>query len=87
MNKINEYRTRLDIIDDNIANLLIERLSLVEKIGIEKKKTNLPVLDSAREESIKNRLSKISKTSLEKNYLLKIYDNIMKISKEVQIKD
>ena len=51
-------RKRVDEIDDGIAGLFAERLSLVEEIAGAKKKAGLPILDAAREREIADRLAK-----------------------------
>ncbi len=82
---IQEYRKKLDTIDDEITELLLERLKIVKKIGEEKKKQNIAVLDKGREEAIKERLASFCDDDNEKNYILNIYENIMSESKSVQM--
>ena len=54
---IEEIRNKIDRIDDDLARLFAERLSLVEKIAIKKKEENQPVLNTAREREIITRLT------------------------------
>ncbi len=81
---IGEFRRELDKIDDKISQLLLDRLSFVKRIGEEKKKIAKPVLDSKREDEIKERLKKNCETEDQKEYLLSIYESIMTESKKVQ---
>ena len=55
---IAEIRDQIDKIDDDLVRLFVERLSLVEEIAAKKKDENLPVLNSARELEIMDRLTK-----------------------------
>lgn len=52
MDRIDDLRAEIDEIDDKIKALLIKRLDLSRKIGIEKKKSNLAVYDANREKCI-----------------------------------
>ncbi len=85
MNNIEEYRKELNRIDDEIADLLLERLYYVEKIGKEKKKEGIAVLDKNREREIKDRLSEIADNQHEKDYIINIYEAIITESKNVQV--
>lgn len=82
--KIAEYRSQLDLIDDEIASLLLKRLALVKKIGEEKRKRGFSVTDQGREEEIRARLSRIAREEEEASYLLEIYQGIMDASKRAQ---
>ncbi len=81
---IQEYRKKLDNIDDKVTSLLLERLALVKKIGQEKQKQHIAVLDKGREEAIKERLALHCNSDEEKAYILTIYESIMNQSKRVQ---
>ncbi len=81
---IQEYRKHLDAIDDKVASLLLERLQIVKKIGDEKKKQGIAVLDKGREDKIKERLSRLCEGQHEKDYVLAIYEKIMMESKNMQ---
>lgn len=54
---IDEYRKKIDGIDDKIAALYNERMALAKEIGIEKAKNNSFVTDRSREKSIINRVT------------------------------
>lgn len=83
MNKIEELRNEIDILDDDIVQLLIKRFSLVKEISIEKSKNGIAILDNIRETKIKERIK--SKISAEYFiYVDRIYDSIFSESKAYQ---
>ena len=82
---INELRGKIDTIDNQIIELLDERFDVAKAIGEEKKKNNIQVLDSKREQVILDKVdSKASKEHAE--YIKQIYIKIMEESKEYQNK-
>ena len=82
---INELREKIDTIDNQIIELLDERFDVAKAIGEEKKKNNIQVLDSKREQVILDKVdSKASKEHAE--YIKQIYIKIMEESKECQNK-
>jgi len=75
------YRFCINIIDDLLVFLLNCRFSIVLKIGQYKKKHNIAVLDSSRETSLLNRLSKKEKYP---NMIKSIWLSILDFSKNLQ---
>ncbi|HCL56794.1 MAG TPA: prephenate dehydratase [Spirochaetia bacterium] len=57
---IDEYRKKIDSIDENIIHLLTERVKCAEEIGKIKKSQNLPIFVPSREKAILERLVKIN---------------------------
>ncbi|MEK7522724.1 MAG: chorismate mutase, partial [Patescibacteria group bacterium] len=76
--KLEILRKQIDEIDESIVILLVKRIKIVEKVGLLKKKQNIPVLDSAR-------WQKIIKSK--KGYIKKIWETIheeaLKIEKSI----
>ena len=60
MDKIDNLRRSIDIIDDKIMTLLEERFSLSMKIGELKKLTKTAILNTKREDAILNKTLKYS---------------------------
>ncbi len=86
MNKeILDQREILDKIDKEIANLLLQRLDCIKKIGNIKKENKLPIYDGDRESEIKEKMKMYSNSEEECCYLVKIYENIMDVSKREQM--
>jgi len=74
-NQLEDLRKQIDGIDESIVNLLAKRMKIVEKVGLLKKKQNIPTLDSAR-------WQKIIKTK--KGFVKKIWEIIHKEALKVE---
>ena len=84
MNKeILENRERIDAADEQIFDLLLERLDAVTAIGHIKKLEGLPVLDQERENAIYAKID-ARFSSAEANFLKSIYQLIITESKKVE---
>ncbi len=75
MDEIDELRMEIDEIDEDILKLIEERLIVAKKIGQIKRSQGLEIYDPKREEEILDRIS--SKTSLQKDFINKIFKDIM----------
>jgi len=86
MNKdIQKNRDKIDSIDNQIFDLLIDRLDSVTTIGYIKKEQGLPVLDQNRENAIYAKIdAKFS--AIEADFLKNIYQSIITESKRVEEK-
>ena len=82
MDKINELRDKIDLLDDEIMSLLDKRLSLGIKIGNQKSISKTSILDTKREQFILNKTSKCSHSP----EIDDIYKLIMNKSKLLQRK-
>lgn len=69
-------RSKIDKIDKKLEKHLLKREKIAKEIGKTKKELGLPIQNSEREKEI---LSKI-----ESPYVKKIFEHIIKASKEVQ---
>ena len=84
MNKeILENRERIDAADEQIFDLLLERLDAVTAIGHIKKLEGLPVLDQERENAIYAKID-ARFSSAEAGFLKSIYQSIITESKKVE---
>ena len=81
--ELSELRARIDIVNDEILKLFLERMDLVEQIGDYKKAHGLPTLDRKREEAI---LQKVADSTEEeyRSYAIKFFKYIMDLGKEYQ---
>ena len=86
MNKdIQKNRGKIDSIDNQIFDLLMDRLDAVTTIGYIKKEEGLPVLDQNRENAIYAKIdAKFS--AIEADFLKNIYQSIIAESKRVEEK-
>ncbi len=86
MNKdIQKNRYKIDAIDNQIFELLIDRLDAVSTIGYIKKEEGFPVLDQRRENAIYAKIdAKFS--AIEADFLKNIYQSVITESKRVEEK-
>jgi len=81
MNKLIELRKKIDSLDEEIFDLLEKRMNLSKEIKDVKKKENISVLDSGREQEI---LDKIYSRDHFGEEIGDIYKKIMNVSKDLQ---
>ena len=85
MNALYKLRDKVDAIDTEILDLLSKRMEIVEKISVQKKITNLPIVDKKREEQVKrNWTSKAKSLDLQNKQVQNILEEILEMSKENQ---
>ena len=80
--KINEIRTQIDAIDDQIGDLFSKRLQLCRIIGDLKRTNNLPIFNELREQEILNKVSKKDPDNAE--HIRQLYSEIFKICRKIQ---
>ena len=84
MSKLEEEREIINEIDEEMISLFIKRMAAVSMVAEYKLENNISVLDSIREDSIKERnLELLSNKVLEKYYLT-FFDGVLKSSKDYQ---
>jgi len=83
MDDLDNLRTGINEIDNQIFSLLIQRLGLVYSIGEVKKKNNLEILDKERENNIYSRIDSQYK-GRNGLFLKDIYKTVMNESKRIQ---
>ena len=84
MNKdIKTIREKIDMIDREVFQLLINRLNAVIDIGEIKKQEGLPILDEGREQAIYNKIDSLF-SEKEATFLKNIYQSIITESKKAE---
>ena len=84
MNKeIETIRKKIDTIDQEVFQLLIDRLNAVTDIGEIKKQEGLPILDEGREQAIYNKIDSLF-SEKEATFLKNIYLSIFTESKKAE---
>lgn len=84
MNKdIETIREKIDTIDKEVFQLLINRLNAVTDIGEIKKQEGLPILDESREQAIYNKIDSLF-SEKEATFLKNIYQSIITESKKAE---
>ena len=81
--ELNDYRQKLDKIDDELLSLFIERMNIAAEIAAWKKENSLPVLDVRRE---KEKLRTLEEKSPEEfsDYTVSLFSLIMELSRSQQ---
>ncbi len=81
--QIDELRSKIDIIDRQIAALFCERIDIAADIGAIKKENAVPVLDGQREkEVLRNAVTCVPQDI--KPYAERLFTEIMRLSREFQ---
>ncbi|MEC7822689.1 MAG: chorismate mutase [Candidatus Neomarinimicrobiota bacterium] len=84
MNKdIETIREKIDTIDKEVFQLLIDRLNAVTDIGEIKKQEGLPILDQSREQVIYDKIDSLF-SEKEAMFLKNIYQSIITESKKAE---
>ena len=83
MKNIQELRGNIDTIDDQIAKLFVERMSVAREIGKLKAESNKVVADGVREREIINRVTKDMPEEI-KLYGKQMFDELFSLSKAYQ---
>lgn len=83
---LEEQRKKIDCLDQKIVNLLEERMDVVRNIATIKAENELSVLDSSREKEVLNKVSSYVKHPEYQVPIVKLYEEIMSLSREFQTK-
>jgi chorismate mutase/prephenate dehydratase len=81
--KLQEIRSQLDQIDDQMTALFAKRMNLVTEVAAYKKEKGLPILDTGRERQIINRVTQEAGKDLER-YTKLLYQTIFNVSRAYQ---
>ena len=83
---LRSLRVEIDNIDDKILQLIVERTSIVDQIGI-LKENNSEVVDTNRESKIIKRLLNLHKGNFSKDSIVRIWREIFHTSANIQLKE
>ena len=81
---INVIRNKIDLLDEQILDLLMQRFSISKEIGKIKASDGINIGDPNREKEIIDRLAEKLEGKLEKNDIAAIFGPIYHISKKLQ---
>lgn len=86
-----DIRDQLDLIDQEIMKLLVQRMSMAAAMADAKKGTTLPLFDYSREQDILKKLPGCCKAPAEKQSRIcsagiKVYEEILRQSRRIQAK-
>ena len=83
---INSLRKIIDELDDQMIDLVVQRLAIAKEIGDIKETNGIEVIDPYRESQIINRFAEKLAGTLEKKDITAIFEPIYSISKRLQKK-
>ena len=81
--ELSELRTKIDAIDDQLAELYDQRMKLIKEVGEEKAKTNHYVQDLTRENAIIRRVTKEVDTDV-RVYCKQVFETLFETSRAYQ---
>ena len=84
MNELEKLRSEIEIVDEKMKKLFLERMSIILGIKKYKDEHNTLYYDKEREDYLKSKYS--SDISIFKDEYLKFLDDIFEISKELMVK-
>jgi len=84
---LSDLRKKIDETDDKIVELLLERFEVVKNIAEYKKARGLEIFQQAREAEVLQNISDKIDNPEYKEYILKIYAEILETSKLLQHKE
>jgi len=82
---LNNIRTDISNIDEQMVNLIVRRMQLVLEVAKYKQENHLPVLDKSRERDILNRVTGIGEEGFEE-YLKTLFSVLFDMSRSYQIR-
>ena len=76
--KLEDYRDKIDEIDEGLVKLLNKRAEIVMKIKKLKEKQDVPLYDAKREEDLINNIVKYNKGPLYNDNIIQIFESILR---------
>lgn len=90
MNKLEEYREEIDRINYDLAELIAERMDVVEKVGEYKKENDMEIKDEGREKVVKEQFAEVFKNKDLPPERGRLFANLlieMAVNEELEVKD
>ena len=81
--KLEEYREKIDTVDEKLVALFAERMELSRAIAEYKKENGLPVLDASREKEKLDRVAEQTPAEL-REYTRRLYKLLFELSRDYQ---
>ena len=82
--KIDDWRIRIDELNDELITLLNKRATYATEIGKLKKEMGLPVFDAAREQAVLESVATLTKGPLSPESIKNIFQVIMQETRKVE---
>jgi chorismate mutase len=84
---IEDWRRRIDELDQQLVALLSERARAAVEIGALKKNTNLPIYEPDRERIVFENVQRLNRGPLPGREMVRIYERIMDVMRNIQKKE
>lgn len=85
MDDLNKLREEINKIDEQLLDLIAQRIGVVKAVGEYKKEKGLPVVDKKREEELLQKLIlRGEKYSLDESIIRKVWKNFFEIAYELE---
>lgn len=85
MNDLNKLREEINKIDEQLLDLIAQRIGVVKAVGEYKKERGLPIVDKKREEELLQKLIlRGEKYSLDESIIRKVWKNFFEIAYELE---
>lgn len=84
MDKLEDYRKKIDKIDKEILNQFLKRMDIVKKIADVKKENNIDIFDEKREKEILKKKTQTIENEEIKEITKRLFEKIMDLSKDYQ---
>ncbi len=76
-NKLNTYRTQIDVVDNKILEVIAKRMEIVDNIGLLKKDNNVAILQTERwNEMLQKMIKNGEENKLSEKFILTLYKAI-----------
>ena len=82
--ELSELRSKIDVIDKQLLELINQRAEVVFEIGELKRKNNMAVYDPTREKVIEEKLIKMNTGPMPNASVVKIFKTIIEASRTLQ---
>lgn len=82
--KIEDWRIRIDELNEELIALLNKRATFATEIGKIKKEMGLPVLDQTRENAVLEKVAALTKGPLSQDSIKEIFRTIMAETRKVE---
>ena len=81
---ISDWRTKIDELDRKLVELLSQRAQAAHEIGKLKRTAGMPIYEPDREQSVFSNVKKVNRGPLPDQDLIRIYERIMDIMRQIQ---
>ncbi len=81
---IENWRNKIDEIEDHLIRLISERAACAQHIGAHKRQLGLPIFDPAREDAILQRIAEKNPGPLPDEDLQEIFRNLIRVTREFE---